>query len=68
MKKLKFYKRLLIELIETMITICMVLSRDMKGVYGGGRYRNILESHINELGKYSSELRKDGKKMGGYDA
>lgn len=61
MKKIRFYKRLLIELIETLITICMVLSRDVRGVYGG-RYRNVLEGHINELGKYSHELRADGKK------
>lgn len=54
MKKIKFYKRLLIELIETLITICMVLSRDTRG---SGRYRNILEDHITELGKYSTYLR-----------
>lgn len=61
MKKIRFYKRLLIELIETLITICMVLSRDARGMYGG-RYRNILEGHINELQKDSEILR--GRKLG----
>lgn len=56
MKKLRFYKRLLVELIETLITICMVLARDTRGVYGG-RYRNILEGHIRELQKDSEILR-----------
>lgn len=60
-KKIRFYKRLLIEVIETLMTICMVLSRDTRGTYGS-RYRNILEGHINELGKYSQTLRADGKK------
>lgn len=56
MKKIKFYKKLVIELVETLITICMVLSRDTRGVYGN-RYRNILEDHILTLGKFSEELR-----------
>lgn len=63
MKKIRFYKRLLIELIETLITICMVLSRDNRGY--GGKYRNILEDHITELGKYSNQLRiEQAKKQG----
>lgn len=53
-KKIRFYKRLVIEVVETLITICMVLSRDTRG---SGRYRNILEDHITELGKYSYQLR-----------
>lgn len=56
MKKIRFYKRLIIELVETLITICMVLSRDTRYVYGN-RYRNILEDHILTLGKFSEELR-----------
>ena len=55
MKKIKFYKWLLIELIETLITICMVLSRDNR--WYDGKYRNILEDHITELRKYSYQLR-----------
>lgn len=53
-KKIRFYKRLLIEVVETLITICMVLSRDSMG---RGMYRNILEGHINELGKMSVTMR-----------
>lgn len=60
-KKIRFYKRLLIEVIETLMTICMVLSRDTRGTCGS-RYRNILEGHINELGKYSYELRTENTK------
>lgn len=55
-RKIRFYKKLVIEIVETLITICMVLSRDSKGMYGG-RYRNILEEHINELGKMSVTMR-----------
>ena len=55
MKKIKFYKKLITEVVETLITICMVLSRD--GRCANGRYRNILEDHILTLGKFSEELR-----------
>lgn len=53
-RKIRFYKKLVIEIVETLITICMVLSRDSMG---RGMYRNILEGHINELGKFSQKLR-----------
>ena len=56
MRKIRFYKRLLVEILETLITICMVMARDTRGMYGG-RYRNILEDHINELSKFSHKLR-----------
>lgn len=59
MKKIRFCKKLLIELVETLITICMVLARDQRG---SGRYRNILEGHIQELGKYSVAMRESEKK------
>lgn len=41
----------------------MVLSRDNRGC--GGKYRNILEDHITELGKFSCQLRiEEAKKQG----
>lgn len=52
MRKLVFYKRLLIEIIETLIAICMVMSRDTKGYY-----RDMLERHILALERFSSRLR-----------
>lgn len=52
MRKLVFYKRLLIEIIETLIAICMVMSKDTKGYY-----RDMLEGHILALERFSSRLR-----------
>lgn len=58
MKKIKFYKGLLIELIETLCTICLYLESDSRYTYNqhGVHFR----SHFNEL-KYYSEVLRNGK-------
>lgn len=59
-KKIRFYKALLIEIIETLCTICLYLERD-------GRYTHNEESrhmigHFTALKAFSEELRKRGDK------
>lgn len=56
MKKIRFYKGLIIEIVETLITISKIITRDMRGVYVG-RYRNVMEGHIEMLSRYSKEMR-----------
>ncbi len=55
-KKIKFYKGLIIELIETMCSICLFLERD---AYNCRRpeFANHFRSHFHELKKYSLKLR-----------
>lgn len=51
--KIKFYKGLLVEVIETLISICMYLERE-------GFYNPMSESmysHANRLKEFSEELR-----------
>lgn len=55
-KKIRFYKALLIEIIETLCTICLYLERD-------GRYTRNEESrhmigHFTALKAFSEDLRK----------
>lgn len=56
-KKIKFYKRLVIEIIETLCSICLYLESDSrynhnsKGVY--------MRGHFNALKEFSIELRKE---------
>lgn len=56
-KKIKFYKSLLVELIETLCTICLVLHRfaTRNHIPQG----EILYDHFNEMKKYSLELRQE---------
>ena len=56
-KKIRFYKRVLAEICETLCTICLDRSMDRDG----GRYREIYRSHFAELKKYSEILRAQNK-------
>lgn len=55
-KKIKFYKGLLIELIETLCSICRYLERDS---IINHNYGVSMRDHFHELKRYSQELRKD---------
>ena len=59
MKKIKFYKNLLIEIIETLCSICLFLESL------GFRYYNSeglsFRGHFKNLKHFSSILRSDGK-------
>ena len=54
-KKIRFYKALLIEMVETLCSICLYLERDSRfyhnsmGIYMGG--------HFNMLKRFSEEMR-----------
>lgn len=58
-KKIKFYKSLLIELIETLCTICLVLDRECRRQHiHEGEY---LRSHFSTLKNFSYDLRGENK-------
>jgi hypothetical protein len=54
-KKIKFYRSLLVEIIETLCTICLYLERD--GRYTHNETGVHMHSHFEELKKFSEELR-----------
>lgn len=61
-KKIKFYKFLLIEIIETLMSICMYLEYDGRRSHNPcGQY---MRSHFDVLGKYSEVLRIEEQKKG----
>lgn len=60
MKKIRFYKRLLIELIETLCSICLYLEHD--GRFSHNPYDKHMKSHFITLKMFSEELR--GKNNG----
>ena len=56
-KKIKFYKGLLFEIIETLRSICLYLDNQGRRTYNeNARY---MRGHFNELGKYACELEQD---------
>lgn len=59
-KKIKFYRALVVELIETLCSICLYLESD------SGRNHNpcgmYMRSHFEELKSFSEELRKKDNK------
>lgn len=58
MKKIKFYKRMLIEVIETLASICLYL--DFEGRRNHNKYACYMFDHYRCLTEYRKELR--GKK------
>lgn len=54
-KKIKFYKLLLIELVETLCSICLYLEADSRRSHN--HYGVYMPSHFNELKRFSKELR-----------
>lgn len=59
--KIYFYKGLLIEICETLATICLYLEYDARRSHNPeGEH---MRSHFNELKEYSQELRNEQAKM-----
>lgn len=59
--KIFFYKGLLIEICETLASICLYLEHDARRSHNPiGEH---MRSHFNELKTYSQELRNEQKKM-----
>ena len=55
MKKFKFYKALLIEILETLCSICLYL--DIDGRHCHNYAAQSMRSHYTELNKFSKQLR-----------
>lgn len=59
-KKIKFYRALVVELIETLCSICLYLESDSRRNHNPcGMY---MRSHFEELKSFSEELRKKDNK------
>lgn len=59
--KMYFYKGLLIEICETLATICLYLEYDARK--NRNPMREHMESHFSKLKEYSQELRNEQEKM-----
>jgi len=55
-KKIRFYKALITELVETLCTICLYLERD--GRYTHNSETSHMRSHFIALKEFSDELRR----------
>ena len=67
-KKIRFYKALLVELIETLCSICLYIETDSTINRTHSRYGSTMLSHFRQLKNYSETLRneeKDKKKRRG---
>ena len=54
-KKIRFYKMLLIEIIETLCSICLYLESDSR--YTHNRHGQLMRSHFAMLKDFSEKLR-----------
>lgn len=59
--KIFFYKGLLLEICETLASICLYLEYDAMRMHNPTR--EIMRGHFNELTEYSQELRDEQAKM-----
>lgn len=55
MRKIKFYRSLLTEVLETLATICLYLASEAR--YNHNRQEKPLYSHYDKLKEYSEKLR-----------
>lgn len=55
-KKIRFYKALLVEIIETLCTICLYLEKD--GRYTRNEESRHMRGHFTILREFSEDLRK----------
>lgn len=55
LKKIRFYKQLLIEIIETLCSICLYL--DHEGRVSHNKYGEFMHDHFSALKSYSEILR-----------
>ena len=54
-KRIKFYKSLIIEIVETLCSICLYLERD--GKYTHNIMSQHMRNHFEALKKYSENMR-----------
>lgn len=59
-RKIRFYKLLLAEICETLCTICLDRSLQVRSYnLDAGKYRELYMSHFHRLKDFSSKLRED---------
>lgn len=58
-KRLIFYKKWLVEITETLCTICLCLARINRTNHYGADYNEYLQSHFTELKKFSTQARRE---------
>lgn len=58
MKKLRFYKQLLIEIVETLCTICLFLSTEARKYGFNSMYDSHFRSHFDALKNFSEIMRR----------
>lgn len=56
-KKIRFYKNILIEILETLCTICLFLESDSR--YSHNQYGRYMHSHFDVLKRFSNNMRGD---------
>ena len=57
-RKIRFYKKLLIEIIETLCTLCLFMETESRKYGCNPMYRDHFRGHYSELNYYSEKLRK----------
>ena len=57
-RKIRFYKKLLIEIIETLCTICLFMYTESRKLHCHNEYTTHFRGHFDELKYYSEKLRK----------
>lgn len=60
--KIYFYRGLLIEICETLASICLYLECDARKTHNPMSMGNHMRSHYNELKEYSQDLRSEQEK------
>ena len=54
-KKIRFYKRLIVEIVETLCSICLYL--EVEGRRNHNRMAEYMRGHFNALKEFSEDLR-----------
>ena len=57
-RKIRFYKKVLIEIIETLCTLCLFMYTESGKLHCRNEYTTHFRGHFDELKYYSEKLRK----------
>ena len=54
-QSIRYYKMLLVEIIETLCTICLYLESEVRNTHN--QFVNYMRGHFNEMKEFSTEMR-----------